>query len=195
VRRAVLRLVVAALLTATACTGNDPGPGPDRVSLPPIALDPCPAAAPAGSGGGKRLPDLTLDCIGDGPDVALRALPAVPYVLNLWASWCGPCAREMPDLQKVYAKAAGRVGFLGVNTMDRPVPARETIQARAVRYPSVADPEEKVRAHLLDLGYQTVGMPITVLVDKEGVIAAVLIGERTAAELETAIRESLGVTL
>jgi thiol-disulfide isomerase/thioredoxin len=184
---------LAALLLATACTsGGGPKADPTTgTSLPMIATDPCPGAdalldAPAPDG--DRLPAVTLRCLGSDTTVNLRLLGRVPYVVNLWGSWCGPCQEEMPDFQAVYREYKGRVGFLGVDTMDFEGPARSAIQRSAVSYPSVFDKDSKVKAAVA-----TRSMPTTVFVGADGRIKEVHVSQMTAGELRQSIKTILGV--
>lgn len=177
-----------ALLTAlTACNGGDPKPRASE-SVPMIATDPCPPGAPPRDGG-KRLPGAKLRCLGHDAEVNLRALPATPYVVNLWASWCLPCREEMPEFQKVYVDLKGRVGFLGVDTKDFERPARESIQRAAVSYPSVFDPDERIKRAV-----NTRSLPATVFLNADGTIATVHVGQLTESELRAAIAKHLGVS-
>ena len=184
------RLAAVLLLAAAACNGGG-GDSPDRpADLPPIAIAPCPAAEvllPQPSG---DLPDLTVKCLGDGPAVALRRLGGVPTVLNLWASWCGPCKEEMPALQRVNHLAGGRVRFVGVATSDSPKGARLAIQSTGVAYASLEDPKGELRREL-----GTVGMPTTLLIGADGKRKATLLGAKSEDEIKQAIRQHLGVTL
>ena len=195
-RRVAAGLAIALLLAGCARKTDPPEGTPSGASgLPLIALDPCPAESEllAADAVGKTLPDLTLDCLGDGPDVRLRRLGRIPTVVNLWASWCGPCRAEMPAYQEVYRQAKGTVRFLGVNTNDSPRSARETVQLTAVSYPSVVDPKGVLRKELG--GVSALGMPTTLLIDAEGRVVEQLVGEQTADELRTALRDRLGVEL
>lgn len=181
----------AALLLATACRDAKPQASPTE-TVPMIATDACPSAdallaTPAADG--RRLPDVDLPCIGHDGRVNVRALGRIPYVVNLWGSWCYPCRTEMPEFQKVYASLKGRVGFLGVDTKDFDRPARAAIQRAAISYPSVFDPDEKVKRSL-----NARSLPTTVLVGADGRIKDVHVGELTATELRAAIAKSLGVT-
>ncbi len=184
--------VAAALLAATACGSGSGDGGPDE-SLPPIATADCPAPAellPADTTAAKHLPDVTLDCLGSDRTVNLRRLGgAKPVLLNLWASWCGPCRAEMPALQRIHADLRDRLLVLGVNTRDFERPARATIQETAISYASVSDPEEKVRK-----GLGAIGPPVTVLLDTTGAIRYQHVGELTEQELRDAIRTHLGIT-
>ena len=190
-----MRYVLAALLLATtACTSSGAAkPKPlESETTPVIATDACPPAnallaQPASDG--DRLPDVTLPCIGHDGTVSMRALGGIPYVVNLWGSWCFPCRTEMPEFQKVYADYKGRVGFLGVDTQDFDKPARAAIQRAAVTYPSVFDKDSKVK---LALG--TRSLPTTVLVGADGRIKNVHVGELTGAELRANINTYLGVS-
>ncbi|HEX8001829.1 MAG TPA: TlpA disulfide reductase family protein [Mycobacteriales bacterium] len=188
-------LAAALLLALAACRGGDPEPGANATEpVPMIATDPCPApagaaAAGTGNGGGRRFPDVDLPCIGHDGRVAMRALGGTPYVVNLWASWCLPCRTEMPEFQRVYTDLKGRVGFLGVDTKDFERPAREAIQRAAVSYPSVFDPDERIKRAV-----NTRSLPATVLLRADGTIADVHIGQLTEAELRAAIAKHLGVS-
>jgi cytochrome c biogenesis protein CcmG/thiol:disulfide interchange protein DsbE len=180
---------MAVLLALTACTHTTnarPSPEP----TPIVGTDPCPADLPAAPpAGGQRLPDVTLACIGSGSGVSMRALGGTPTVVNLWASWCFPCRTEMPEYQKVHRALGAKVRFLGVDTKDAQNDARSAIQRAAITYPSVFDPDERVRRAL-----NARSLPTTVLVGADGLIKNVHVGEQTAAELQAAITKYLGVT-
>ena len=178
-----------ALLALAACSEGTAKPGASREPLPMIATDPCPATpGPAGTGG-TRLPDVDLACIGHDSRVEMRALGGTPYVVNLWASWCLPCRTEMPEFQKVYVSLKGRVGFLGVDTKDFEREARASIQRAAVSYPSVFDPDERIKRAV-----NTRSLPATILLRADGTIATVHVGQLTEAELRAAITKHLGVS-
>jgi cytochrome c biogenesis protein CcmG, thiol:disulfide interchange protein DsbE len=152
-------------------------------------LPPCPpsrdvAARPDG------LPDLTLDCLGDGPPVTLSGLRGKPTVVNVWASWCPPCAREMPLLEKVRRQTAGDVRFLGVDLLDAPGPARAAAADFGMGFPSVQDPDGESRQAL-----GVPGPPVTLFVDGQGRVVHTEVGEITSAgALRGLVAEHLGVT-
>ncbi|HSI26458.1 MAG TPA: TlpA disulfide reductase family protein, partial [Aeromicrobium sp.] len=66
----------------------------------------------------SELPDITLPCLGAGPPVDLARIAGKPTVINAWASWCGPCRKELPFLARAAEEFEGRVDFLGVNVAD-----------------------------------------------------------------------------
>lgn len=183
---------VAALLTLTACTtGGDPKPGP--TSLPPIAIDACPAPGDLLTRAeeptsGKRLADVTLPCLGHAGEVRMRALGKVPTVVNLWGSWCFPCRTEMPEFQKVHVELGDKVRFLGVDTKDFEGPARNAIQNAAISYANVFDKEERIKRSV-----NARSLPATVLVGADGLVKNVHVGELTAAGLKAQITRYLGV--
>lgn len=187
------RAYAAALaLVMTACAGGDPKPGATGDPVPLIATDPCPkpdALLDGRPSGGQRLPDVELRCLGHDGGVNMRALGRTPYVVNLWASWCHPCRTEMPEFQKVYADLKGRVGFLGVDTKDFERNARSTIQDTAVSYPSVFDPDERIKRAV-----NVRSLPATVFIAADGTIKDVHVGQMTEAELRAALTKHLGVS-
>jgi thiol-disulfide isomerase/thioredoxin len=84
-------------------------------------------------------------------------------VVNIWASWCGPCTVEAPELAKVSKEFAGKVQFLGVDIQDQIGPARAFITKYGWTYPSVFDPSGSIRDQS---GY--LGVPVTVVFDATG---------------------------
>lgn len=186
--------VAAVLLALTGCAdaggGRDPGPADDP--LPQIATDACPGpddllAQEATSG--ERLPDATLPCLGHDGEVRMRSLGKHPYVVNLWASWCGPCKDEMPAFQAVKHDLGTKVRFLGVNTRDRERNARSIVQNTAITYASVVDRDGKVQNAL---GARS--LPTTALIGADGRIKTIHVGELTGEELRALIEKHLGVT-
>ncbi|HVF19862.1 MAG TPA: TlpA disulfide reductase family protein [Mycobacteriales bacterium] len=189
-------VLAASLVACTSGGGTTPDPL-ESVALRPIATDDCPAAAElltaeqVAAASGDRLPDVTLPCIGSDRTVALRAIGGTPTVLNLWASWCLPCKKEMPAFQAVHNVAAGRVRFLGVNVADTSEnSARGTIQETGIAYASVrAEGRDLLRA------LSVPGPPMTLFVDARGSLVHRAVGELTADELRGLIREHLSVDL
>jgi thiol-disulfide isomerase/thioredoxin len=91
--------------------------------------------------------------------------------VNVWASWCGPCRTEMP----VLVHAAGKsLRVVGIDERDSASSARTFASSRGARYPSLADPQGTLLGHLRMLP-QT-GVPSTLFLDREGRVAARVVG-------------------
>jgi len=96
-------------------------------------------------------------------DARLRSLRGRPVVVNLWASWCGPCRAEFPFFQTLASKLHRRVTFLGVNTTDATAPARDFLRRFPVPYPSFFDRQGAVAS-----AYAVQGLPDTVFFTASG---------------------------
>ncbi|MEA5155147.1 MAG: TlpA disulfide reductase family protein [Raineyella sp.] len=104
-------------------------------------------------------------------------------VLNVWGSWCAPCRAEAPDLVRAAAATRDRADFIGLNTRDLdPIPAKAFVRSFGIGYPSIYDPSGKL---LLEFSSQLPpsGIPSTLVVDKDGRVAARIIGKTTEATL------------
>jgi cytochrome c biogenesis protein CcmG/thiol:disulfide interchange protein DsbE len=110
-------------------------------------------------------------------DDELRDLRGFPVVVNIWASWCGPCRYEIPFLQRQFREHGTKVAFLGVNSDDSESGARKTASELPMPYPSVVDPRANLAGRL---GAR--GLPVTVFYDREGKEAYVHQGAYPDAE-------------
>ncbi len=99
-------------------------------------------------------------------------------LVNFWASWCGPCRREQPELVRLFARYGERVFFLGVNVRDSRENARAYLDEFSVPYPSLFDPAARSAA-----AFAVPAIPTTYLVDAKGRIAARIVGASTEEEL------------
>jgi thiol-disulfide isomerase/thioredoxin len=93
----------------------------------------------------------------------LSGLKGKVVVVNIWASWCGPCNAEAPGLGQMAKHYGDRVQFLGVDIDDQTAPARAFIQKYGWTYPSVADPNGQIKR-----GYGLLGQPDTMVYDAAG---------------------------
>ena len=158
-RRALAILCVAAVLTACSTTDSEP----------------------------DRLPDVTMASLTGGHGVDVGELRN-PTVVNLWASWCKPCKRELPIYQAFFAEHGEAVDVLGIDWQDvQPDAARDLATRSGVRYPLVVDDEPEIRASAL---------PKLILVDADGTIAYEEYVEiKSLDQLERLVQKHLGVSL
>lgn len=125
---------------------------------------------PTASGEVQRhgLPAITLPCLGGGPSVDLAKLRG-PMVITFWASWCGPCRRELPIFERFAQEYAGRVAVVGIDYNDvNPAAALDLARKSGVHFPLLADTETAVR--------QKGGLPVSLLptlafLDADGVLS------------------------
>jgi cytochrome c biogenesis protein CcmG, thiol:disulfide interchange protein DsbE len=136
---------------------------------------------------GRPAPRVELPGLRGGR-VRLADLGGHPVVLNFWASWCPPCAAEMPDFERVHRQLGGRVAFLGINQRDELQAAEQLARSSGVTYPLAIDPTGRA----FD-AFGGLGMPTTVLIGADGTVVDIFAGQLDETLLSERIRRVLGV--
>lgn len=200
-RRTLAVGLASVALLAGGCASAEP-PQPPRadidVSTPELqrlkrqaGVEPCtPGSADPVPGG---LPELTLPCLGGGPDVELSSLRG-PMVINLWASWCGPCRTEMPVLQRFHERYGEQVSLVGVDFQDPQTEAAlALVRDSGVTYPLLADPQGELPGASPFPG--RLGLPLFAFVRPDGTVELEAGGVESVDELVALVDEHLGTDL
>ncbi|MCH8865485.1 MAG: TlpA family protein disulfide reductase [Proteobacteria bacterium] len=128
---------------------------------------------------GQPAPDFALKSM-TGVNLRLSEYRGDVVMINFWATWCGPCRQEMPLLDELYSRYQ-RVGFslLAVNIDDDSSKAMRMATELGVSFPVLFDTRKEVSKL-----YEVDAMPVTVLIDREGVVRHVHEGYKPGYELQ-----------
>lgn len=180
-RRAVLALAAAASLAASGCSG---GGGVDQQNGFSVGDGSYTRIEPAKRAAAPVLSGTTLD----GKPFSTADLQGTVIVVNVWGSWCAPCRHEAPELQKASEQTKGTAQFIGLDTRDLDVAQGQAfVRAFKITYPSLYDPDGK-----LLLGFGQVppkAIPSTIVIDKQGRVAARVLGETNAGTIVGTIND------
>jgi cytochrome c biogenesis protein CcmG/thiol:disulfide interchange protein DsbE len=182
-------LGLAALVVAVVALGiwwfelrGADGPGtPERGEFGIVALpaDLNPTGRAARSEPGRAAPDFRLETVTGAPS-RLTDYRGRYVLVNFWASWCGPCRGETPDLQQFARRMGDRAIVLGVNQQEDAATARSFIEQFGVTYPILLD-----RTGEVSLAFQVGrGLPVSVLVDPSGIVVRIYTGRITREQLD-----------
>ena len=125
---------------------------------------PIPAAPPELAALRARVNELVGGTGRTAFDAQLRALRGHPMVVNMWASWCDPCRRELPLFQRQANEHGDRVAFVGVDVTDDQDNAAKLLRAIPLPYPSFADP----RSNIATGRFHARAFPTTAFFDARG---------------------------
>jgi cytochrome c biogenesis protein CcmG, thiol:disulfide interchange protein DsbE len=143
------------------------------------------AGSPAPLGALHRQANELLGGGRDAYEARLSRLRGYPAVVNVWASWCGPCRFEFQHFQRAAAEYGKRVAFLGIDSEDSDDAARTFLAEAPVPYPSYTDPDKELAE---SVGASN-GYPDTAFYDRAGELVYLKLGPYDdAAELRADIR-------
>lgn len=126
----------------------------------------------------------------DGKPAKLPLRRGRPLIVNFWARWCGPCRVEIPELVALASRDAG-VDIVGINIETDVAPVRDFARAYEINYP-VLMAREGALDLMRALGNAKAGLPFTLLLDRQGAVAALRLGVMTREQLDAAVRHVTG---
>jgi thiol-disulfide isomerase/thioredoxin len=199
-------IVVAVIVAALALQLRRPAP-PPMPSAPGVAapqpgggdlaalrrradLPPCPADGPGP--GPQALRGTTVECLADGTPVdTARVVGGHTMVLNLWAYWCAPCARELPAMAEYQQRVGGKVTVIAVHQDDDAAAALSRLADWGVRLPTWQDGKRRVAAALAVPNV----VPTSVVLRADGSVAGILPRAfDNADDIAAAVNQTMGAS-
>jgi peroxiredoxin len=119
---------------------------------------------------GDLAPDFQFS-FADGTQMKLSGLRGKKVILNFWATWCGPCREEMPDLQRALQSGGDQLAVIGVNKVEQVDAITSFANELKLTFPLVANP----RGDIPDR-YRVTGLPVSYFINRDGTIGARQIG-------------------
>lgn len=136
---------------------------------------------------GVTAPDFTAGLI-DGSSVTLSELQGKPVLINFWATWCGPCVREMPAFERLKEDFGDQIEILAVNSGDDAETVKDFAEKNGYTFPIALD-----ETYEISMLYPSSSIPYTVVVDAEGKVSHVSAGAADADTMYDVYKEALGL--
>ncbi|MDM5336916.1 TlpA disulfide reductase family protein [Fictibacillus enclensis] len=137
---------------------------------------------------GNTLPDAALTSL-EGKTVSLKEFRGKKVILNFWATWCPPCRKEMPDMQKMYSRHKDdQLEIVAINlryTEKSTEAVSDYVEHRKASFPVLLDREGKVSKK-----FQAVSLPTSYLIDSNGVVQKKIIGALSPSLMSEFIKRS-----
>ena len=124
----------------------------------------CSDGVPVGPREGQRAPALSVSTL-DGASFSLEAVSGRPAVVVFWASWCGPCRKEAPEVAEVAREYGTKVSVISVNAGEDDTKARLAAKQWGMTWPVGLDPRRKAQT-----AYAVDALPLVLVIDGEGLV-------------------------
>lgn len=179
-KTAVILVFIIALLTLLSCIPQNNEQNDDSASdestneqediEPEIGLDV-----------GNIAPDFTFS-YPDGTEKTLSDLEGYKVLLQFWATWCPSCVKELPAIEAIYAENSLDIAFLLVPVNNAEFEVNSFITQKGYTFPIAFDKNGEI-AKL----YKISSIPMTYIIDEEGIIESKMLGYRTEEQFRTAL--------
>ncbi len=127
-------------------------------------------------------PDFRLASL-DGDEISPADYPGEVVVVELWATWCGPCRLQAEFLEQLHREVEGKgIRFLAVSTGEEEATVREYVERRPFPYPVLLDPEDT-----LGQRYEIYGLPTVMIIDRQGAVSFLETGVSDVERLRRAL--------
>ena len=121
-------------------------------------------ADPGGPYEGQRAPSIEGSLMSGGA-LDFESLRGKPTMLIFWASWCGPCRQEAPEIASIAQQHGAAINLLAVNAGEPLAVAQRAAKEMAIRWPVVMDSDGSIQSL-----YNVSGIPLVVILDADGVV-------------------------
>lgn len=160
------------------------------IALSAVLLTSCGSGMPSYGEVGSRAPEYGAKTV-DGDSITLASLEGAPVLLNIWATWCPPCRKEMPDLQELherYSPAGLQVVGVSIDAGHADEDVVEFLEEYGVTYTILRDPTDRISSV-----FMAQGVPVTLLIGADGTVLWRRLGPVTAEDegLRSALARAL----
>jgi thiol-disulfide isomerase/thioredoxin len=124
----------------------------------------CSDDTPVGPREGQQAPSVEVALL-EGGEWSLDVAAGRPAVLVFWASWCGPCRKEAPEVAEVVRSYGDKVAVVSINAGEDPTKARLAAQQWQLTWPVALDPRRKAQT-----AYEVDALPLVVVLDGAGLV-------------------------
>ncbi len=183
-------LILALAFFVVACGKNQkltrsPDLSSGSQTVPSPSQDTTATSVPIGIQMGQRAPDFTLKTI-TGESFKLSDQRGKPVFLNFWATWCGPCRVEMPDMEKLQQAMGDSILIVGIDLREPLSTVQNFLRDHSFTWTFVLDSNGAVATE-----YEVAAIPTSIFIDAKGVIVRKFRGTRSYATFLEAAQQAI----